>query len=135
MSDLRVLAVRGPYGVAPSGADEFPRTTLSGDLEAIYAATLLDWIRESSLDAVVLLAHELVYDSDGKPRSDLGSMFVPNDVVLELARLHPEFLAGVSIHPARSDTLSPRVYMRGTCRFLRSTHAMHAPLTIAVDPK
>jgi uncharacterized protein len=83
----------------------FPRTTLNGDLEAIYAATLLDWIRESSLDAVVLLAHELVYDSDGTPRSDLGSMFVPNDVVLELARLHPEFLAGVSIHPARSDAI------------------------------
>src|SRR6478672_371144 len=36
---------------------------------------------------------------------DLESMYVPNDVVLELAATHPEFLAGVSIHPARSDAL------------------------------
>jgi uncharacterized protein len=31
--------------------------------------------------------------------------FVPNDVVLDLAQRHPEFLAGVSIHPARRDAL------------------------------
>ena len=83
----------------------FPPSTLSGDLESIYVAKLLDWIRESSLDAVVLLAHERVHDPDGTPRPDLGSMFVPNDVVLELARRHPEFLAGVSIHPARLDAI------------------------------
>ena len=83
----------------------FPKTTLRGDLETIYAAKLLDWIRESSLDAVVLLAHERVHDPDGTPRPDLGSMFVPNNVVLELAEQHPEFLAGVAIHPARADAI------------------------------
>jgi uncharacterized protein len=83
----------------------FPAATLSSDLEAIYVATLLEWIRTSSLDAVVLLAHERVHDSDGTPRSDLGSMYVPNDIVLDLARQHPEFLAGVSIHPARVDAM------------------------------
>jgi predicted TIM-barrel fold metal-dependent hydrolase len=30
---------------------------------------------------------------------------VPNDVVLDLAQAHPEFLAGVSIHPARADAM------------------------------
>jgi predicted TIM-barrel fold metal-dependent hydrolase len=46
-----------------------------------------------------------VHDPDGTPRDDLGSMYVPNDVVLGLAAAHPEFLAGVSIHPARADAV------------------------------
>jgi uncharacterized protein len=82
-----------------------PGSALEADLEAIYAERLLALVRESSLDAVVLLAHERVHDPDGTPRPDLGSMFVPNDVVLNLARQHPEFLAGVSIHPARRDAI------------------------------
>jgi uncharacterized protein len=82
-----------------------PGSALESDLEKIYADYLLKLIRESSLDAVVLLAHERVYDPDGTLREDLGSMFVPNDVVLKLAGEHPEFLAGVSIHPGRSDAL------------------------------
>jgi hypothetical protein len=63
----------------------FPPGVLVGDLEAAYVTALLDWIRGSALDAVVLLAHEQVHDSDGTPRPDLGSMFVPNDIVLNLA--------------------------------------------------
>src|SRR5436305_14430390 len=70
-----------------------------------YVAKLLDWIRESWLDQVVLLAHERVHDPDGTPRPDLGSMFVPNDIVLDLGRRYPEFLPGVSIHPARRDAI------------------------------
>ena len=82
-----------------------PATALEQDLESIYSQHLLKLIRESSMDAVVLLAHERVHDPDGTPRDDLGSMFVPNDVVLYLAKAHPEFLPGVSIHPARRDAL------------------------------
>jgi len=82
-----------------------PASALEGDLEKIYAERLLKLVRESSLDAIVLLAHERVHDTDGTPRDDLGSMFVANDVVLDLAQRHPEFLAGVSIHPARRDAL------------------------------
>ncbi len=78
---------------------------LQGDLDRLYADGLLALIRQSSFESVVLLAHERVHDRDGTPREDLGSMFVPNDVVLGLARKHPEFLAGVSIHPARRDAL------------------------------
>jgi hypothetical protein len=80
-------------------------SALEADLEKIYSEHLLGLIRDSSLDAVVLLAHEQVYDPDGTLRPDLGSIFVPNDVVLNLAREHPQFLAGVSIHPARPDAL------------------------------
>ena len=83
----------------------FPANVLDGDLEGVYAEHLLKLIRGSSLDAVVLLAHEQVHDPDGTVRRDLGSMYVPNDVVLDLAANHPEFLAGVSIHPARRDAL------------------------------
>lgn len=84
----------------------FPGRVIDEDLESIYSKHLLKLVRESSLDAVVLLAHERVHDPDGTPRDDLGSMYVPNDVVLDLAAQHPEFLAGVSIHPARSDALA-----------------------------
>ena len=70
------------------------RSALEGDLESQYAAELLGLIRASSLDAVVLLAHEQVHDPDGTPRPDLGSMFVPNDVVLNLADKHPGISGG-----------------------------------------
>ena len=80
----------------------FPASVLDGDLEAVYSGRLLELVRDSSLDAIVLLAHERVHDADGTVREDLGSMYVPNDVVLDLAAKHPEFLAGVSIHPARA---------------------------------
>src|SRR5437588_730350 len=82
-----------------------PASALESDLESIYAEQLAQLVRASSMDAIVLLAHERVHDSDGTPRDDLGSMFVPNDVVLSLAEKFPEFLAGVSIHPARRDAL------------------------------
>jgi predicted TIM-barrel fold metal-dependent hydrolase len=82
-----------------------PASALEGDLESIYAGHLVELVRASSMDAIVLLAHERVHDPDGTPRDDLGSMFVPNDVVLGLAKKIPEFLAGVSIHPARHDAL------------------------------
>lgn len=82
-----------------------PANVIDGDLEGVYAEHLLRLVRGSSLDAIVLLAHERVHDADGAPREDLGSMYVPNDVVLDLAEQHPEFLAGVSIQPARPDAL------------------------------
>src|SRR5688572_6954124 len=82
-----------------------PASALQGDLESIYADILSKLVRGSSMDAVVLLAHERVHDPDGTPREDLGSMYVPNDVVLGLAKTFPEFLPGVSIHPARRDAL------------------------------
>ena len=83
----------------------FPAKVLEQDLESIYSQHLLELVRGSSLDAIVLLAHEQVHDPDGTVRRDLGSMYVPNDVVLDLAAQHQEFLAGVSIHPARGDAL------------------------------
>jgi predicted TIM-barrel fold metal-dependent hydrolase len=63
------------------------------------------FVRESSLDAAVILAQDEPYRENGEKLENVGSFFVPNDFVLSLARQHREFLAAVSIHPARADAL------------------------------
>src|SRR6478609_10897940 len=50
------------------------RRILEGDLDVAYAERLRELVQSSSFDAVVLLAHERVYDPDGRLREDLGSM-------------------------------------------------------------
>jgi predicted TIM-barrel fold metal-dependent hydrolase len=82
-----------------------PASALRGDLDRLYAQKLLEWVRTSSLDAAVLLAMEKVYDEQGRVMEHVTAAYVPNQYVLELARRHPEFLPGVSIHPARPDAL------------------------------
>jgi uncharacterized protein len=81
------------------------RSALTGDLDAIYAQQVLRFVRESSLDAAVVLAQDEPYREDGTKIENVGSFYVPNDFVLRLAREHREFLAAVSIHPARPDAL------------------------------
>jgi uncharacterized protein len=73
------------------------------DFDARYLARLVGWVDDSSLSAAVLLAYDWVRDSTGCPRKDLSDLYVPNEAVLSLARQHPKFLPGVSIHPARPD--------------------------------
>ncbi|HEY1794318.1 MAG TPA: amidohydrolase family protein [Opitutaceae bacterium] len=78
---------------------------LRHDLDGTYSGRLLGFVRGSSLDAAVLLAQDEPHDASGRVLEGTGSFYVPNDYVLGLARLHPEFLAGISIHPARADAL------------------------------
>ena len=82
-----------------------PRNFYRSGFDDHYSDQLLRYTRESTLDAVALLAHEQVYDDDGKLMEGWGNAYVPNDYVLELARQHPEFLPAVSIHPAKPDAL------------------------------
>jgi len=82
-----------------------PINTLHGDLDRLYVERLLHFVRESSLGAVVILPHEQVYDDHGCVIEGFGSLYVPNDYVLKLARQYPEFLPAVSIHPARADAM------------------------------
>jgi hypothetical protein len=82
-----------------------PSGALKGDLENLYTQRLLDQVRTSSLGAIVILAQDEVYDEQGKKMENVGSHYVPNDYVLNLARKHPEFIPAVSIHPARPDAL------------------------------
>jgi hypothetical protein len=74
------------------------------DFDEQYAAFLARLVRESSLSHAVVLAHEEVYDEHGK-KMDFGSFHTSNNWTLEAARRHPELLAAVSIHPARSDAI------------------------------
>jgi hypothetical protein len=76
------------------------------DFDRTYAEKLLALVRESTrIDRAMLLAHELPHREDGTPMPWCASLYVPNHYVLRLAREHPEFLAAVSIHPARKDAL------------------------------
>jgi len=100
-----------PRGITRYGAPlmlravGLPRTALTGDLDGIYARQILKFVRESSLDAAVILAQDEPHRENGEKIENVGSFYVPNDFVLGLARQHPEFLAAVSIHPARRDAL------------------------------
>lgn len=78
---------------------------MSDDFDRLYIERLLQLVHESSLGAIVILAHDRVYDEQGRVMEGIGSFFVPNEYVLVLARQHPEFLPAVSIHPARPDAL------------------------------
>ncbi|HSU52696.1 MAG TPA: amidohydrolase family protein [Candidatus Dormibacteraeota bacterium] len=83
-----------------------PGSAMSANLEEMYVERLLQMVRSSSLTRIIILAQDLVYDEAGKPMKDAGSFYVPNDYVLGLAKKHPEFLAAVSIHPARPDAVA-----------------------------
>jgi predicted TIM-barrel fold metal-dependent hydrolase len=98
-----------PRGVTKYGAPfmlrsvGLPAGALTGDLDRLYADRLLHFVRESSLDAAVILAQDEPHRDDGTKIGEAGSFYVPNDFVLQLARTHRELLPAVSIHPARRD--------------------------------
>ncbi|HVJ45588.1 MAG TPA: amidohydrolase family protein [Luteolibacter sp.] len=74
------------------------------DFDEIYVSRLASFVKESSVDGVLLLAQDEVYNEDGEKRT-FGSFHVPNDYLFEVCREHPEFLPAISIHPARKDAL------------------------------
>ncbi len=80
-----------------------PRDLAGPDFDRIYVEQLLAYVRSSSVQRGLLLAHELPYRDDGMALPEQASFYTPNDYVLRLAREHPEFLAAVSIHPSRHD--------------------------------
>lgn len=77
----------------------------SPDFDERYVARLLELTRGSSLGALVLLAHDEVYDSQGRRMEGVGSFYVPNGHVLKVCRENPAFQPAVSIHPARPDAM------------------------------
>jgi hypothetical protein len=102
---LRVKGWHRPLAALMLRQIGLPSSAMSGDLDRLYAERLLELLRTSSLGAIVILAHDQVYDEQGKLLEGIGSFYVPNDYVLKLAREHPGFLPAVSIHPARPDAL------------------------------
>ncbi len=72
------------------------------EFDSEYVAWLAGLVRDSKLSHAVVLAHEEVYHEDGT-KKQFGTFHVSNRHVLATARLHPELLPAVSIHPARKD--------------------------------
>jgi predicted TIM-barrel fold metal-dependent hydrolase len=102
---LRIPFWRRPFARLMLCHAGLPRSAPAGDLDRMYVQRLLDMVRGSSLGAVVILTQDRVHDEQGRPVEHGGLHYVPNEYALQLARQHPEFLAGVSIHPARPDAL------------------------------
>lgn len=86
---------------------DLPSSALhSGNIDSLYVNNLVKMVRDSSIDAAVILPHENVYDDNGKLVENFGSFYTPNDYVLQLANSYPDcFIPAISIHPARSDAL------------------------------
>ena len=97
---FRVVAARLLVKAAGLSADALGR-----NLDDAYPERLLSLIRESSIDAVVLLAMDLPYDEEGNPLQGKSNFYVPNEHVLKLASKHAEFIPACSIHPGRPDAL------------------------------
>ena len=102
---LRVKGWHRPMAAFMCRQIGLPLSALSGDFDTLYRERLVKLAEESSLGALVVLAHEQVYEANGQLMQGKGSVYVPNDYVLKLAREHPKFLPAVSIHPARADAL------------------------------
>jgi predicted TIM-barrel fold metal-dependent hydrolase len=83
-----------------------PSSALSNGLDDLYAQRLVEMVKDSSLDAAIILPHEHVYDSHGRLMENVGSFYTPNDYVLALAAKHPNSLIpAAAIHPARHDAI------------------------------
>lgn len=83
-----------------------PKSVLKGGLDDLYAENLVRQVRESDLDAVVVLAQDIPYDESGNPMPGDAQFYVPNEYVAGLARSYPdELIPACSIHPGRSDAM------------------------------
>lgn len=82
-----------------------------------YLQHLSGLVQESSLDAIVLLALDAVYDESGLPRPDKTMLHVENDFVWSAARQSRKFIFGASVHPYRKDAVAEleRVVKKGAC--------------------
>ncbi|HRE82757.1 MAG TPA: amidohydrolase family protein [Opitutaceae bacterium] len=99
-----------PRGLTKLGAPFLVRSVgltvrdLEGEtFDETYVQQMRAYLKNSSVDKALILAHELPYREDGTPIPERASFYVPNRYVLELAAKYPEFLAAVSIHPSRKD--------------------------------
>lgn len=83
---------------------KLPPASFKGSLDECYLQRLLEQVRSSSLDAILILAMEVPCDENGDP-IDGGAFYVPNEYVLTLARKYSEFIPAIAIHPARIDAI------------------------------
>ena len=74
-------------------------------VDQAYEERLIGLIDKSSLDAVLLLAMDYPYDSNGNCLKGKAKFYVPNDHVLNLAQKYSQIMPACSIHPARKDAI------------------------------
>lgn len=78
--------------------------TKGRDVDEVMLARIEQVIRDASIDHVVCLALDHVWDAHGGPRRDLTDFWVANEFVLELRRrIGSKVLFGASVHPYRPD--------------------------------
>jgi predicted TIM-barrel fold metal-dependent hydrolase len=83
-----------------------PTSALREGLDELMEQRLARLVRESSLDAAVLLAQDLPYHDDGTPLPEKGAFYVPNSYLLDVCARQPDlFVPAVSIHPSRRDAM------------------------------
>lgn len=83
-----------------------PQSALRQGLDTMIESRLVEMVRESSLDAAVLLAQDIPHHDDGTALPEKGAFFVPNTYLLNVCARHPDlFLPAVSIHPGRPDAI------------------------------
>ncbi len=81
------------------------KESMYGDLDNLYMNQLLKFVQKSSIDAIVLLAQDIAHTENGTPLPEKSKFYVPNNIVLDLAKKHKEIIPAVSIHPARKDAM------------------------------
>src|SRR5437899_6839990 len=74
---IRPSSLRWPLQVFMCRHIGLPIGALKGDLDTLYVERLLQQVRASSLDAVVILAQERVCDEQGRVMEDRGTAYVP----------------------------------------------------------
>jgi uncharacterized protein len=89
---------------------------------------LLDDTRE--LDAAVVLAFDAVFTKDGILNTDNTHLYVKNDFVIDLAKLHKKVLFGASVHPYRKDAVAELE----RCIAAGAVLLKWLPLTQDIDP-
>lgn len=88
-----------------------------GRINERWAHELAVWVRESSLDKVVVLALDGVFNESGKPCPEQTVLQVDNEFVCAAVAQHPEFIFGASVHPYRKDAIQEleRLIRKGAC--------------------
>lgn len=76
-----------------------------GALDRAYREKLVDWVHESEVDAIGLLALDAVYDDHGKLDEGRTHVYVPNDYLFDVASISEQILPIASINPQRRDAI------------------------------
>jgi uncharacterized protein len=76
------------------------------DIDQAYADLLIHWTRDSSLDAVGVLAFDGVYDAQGQLDRARTALYVDNDYCLDVCAQDQRLLPICSINPQRADAIA-----------------------------